>query len=55
MDLFVYTDTQLQKILTTFDDFVQKNLILRNMYFANKADMTSFQVEGYEVQLFIES
>ncbi len=55
VDLFVYTDTQLQKILTIFDDFVQKNLILRNMYFANKADMTSFQVEGYEVQLFIES
>ncbi|MEC5424268.1 isoleucine--tRNA ligase [Virgibacillus sp. C22-A2] len=55
VDLFVQTDLRLQEVLNRYDELVQSNLILNELYFESKPDMKSFKVEGNEIKLFIKS
>jgi len=42
VDLFVQTDSWLQKVLIKFDELVQRNLIINSVHFESKPDMKSF-------------
>ncbi|WP_413066303.1 isoleucine--tRNA ligase, partial [Siminovitchia sp. 179-K 8D1 HS] len=55
VDLFVQTDSWLQKVLIKFNKLVQRNLIINSIHFESKPDMKSFMVEGIEIKLYIKS
>lgn len=55
VDLFVQTDSWLQKVLIKIDELVQRNLIINSVHFESKPDMKSFMVEGNEIKLYIKS
>ncbi|MEN2768893.1 isoleucine--tRNA ligase [Ornithinibacillus xuwenensis] len=55
VDLFVQTDSWLEKVLMDFDELIQRNLILKDIHFEAQGDMKTFPVEGNEIKLFIQS
>lgn len=55
VDLFIQVDPKIQQILMRFHEFLHKNLILQGVYFEDKQEMRTFEVEGNEMKLFIHS
>ncbi|WP_419393131.1 isoleucine--tRNA ligase [Cytobacillus praedii] len=55
IDLYIHADPWLQKVLIKYDELVQRNLILNEVYFESKSEMKSFKVEGNEIKLHIHS
>ncbi|WP_062110616.1 isoleucine--tRNA ligase [Bacillus niameyensis] len=54
IELFVNTDSSLRQVLIKYDNLIQNNLIINDIYFENKQGMKTFSVEGNEVKLFIQ-
>lgn len=55
IDLFIQANPELQKVLVKFDDLLHENLIVQSINFEEKPKMRRFEVEGNEIQLYIES
>ncbi|WP_339217868.1 DUF5915 domain-containing protein [Ornithinibacillus sp. FSL M8-0202] len=55
VDLYIQTDLWLQEVLVKFAPLVERNLIIKAVHFEHKPMMRSFQVEEYEVNLYIQS
>ncbi|MBO0992814.1 isoleucine--tRNA ligase [Bacillus sp. SD088] len=55
IDLFVQTDSQMEKVLMEYNEFVHSNLIVNEIHFEWKPDMKRFKVEGNEIDLYIQS
>ncbi|OEH91061.1 isoleucine--tRNA ligase [Bacillus solimangrovi] len=55
VDLYVQADSWLHAVLIKFDELVQKNLIINSIRFESKPNMKSFEVEGNEINLYIEA
>ncbi|WP_425516495.1 isoleucine--tRNA ligase [Ornithinibacillus massiliensis] len=53
--LYIQTDSWLQEVLVKFAPLVERNLIIKAVHFEHKPMMRSFQVEEYEVKLYIQS
>lgn len=55
VDLYIHADSWFQEVLMKFAPLVERNLIIKAVHFERKPMMRSFQVEEYEVRLYIQS